>query len=347
MTVYPITRRHVPDMLVASIRFSSEERDSLPDRFKRLRARVEPFIVGPRIVLYHHDSPEMEVCYPVSEPVDKDEVHSYELGGVEMVITTHTGPHEGVSAAWGAIRDYLNEHSLGLSNHPSRAVYRIDSGDPAQYVTELQRPLMLPVWLERMARGLESVVGRTGRDFVLTGAEHLINGHTPAERAEWAIGAIERLDAAVPAEDDRAAIMMGCTHRFPDMLLEQFRAEYARLDGDVRALIPIVHPDPVFHAPELHGNVLHVSKVPADAEAYAAATTDVERRAAYCHCPLIHAAIRAEQPVSRTYCYCGAGWFQQIWGGILGQPVKVEVLESVVVGDDRCRFAVHLPPEVL
>jgi predicted hydrocarbon binding protein len=47
--------------------------------------------------------------------------------------------------------------------------------------------------------------------------------------------------------------------------------------------------------------------------------------------------------MSRTYCYCGAGWYQQLWDGIMGQPVRVEVLKSILQGDDRCSFAIHLP----
>ena len=47
--------------------------------------------------------------------------------------------------------------------------------------------------------------------------------------------------------------------------------------------------------------------------------------------------------MSRTYCYCGAGWYQQLWDGIMGQPVRVEVLKSILQVDDRCSFAIHLP----
>jgi predicted hydrocarbon binding protein len=54
-------------------------------------------------------------------------------------------------------------------------------------------------------------------------------------------------------------------------------------------------------------------------------------------------AIRAGMTMSGTYCYCGAGWYKQLWEGILGQPVRIEVLKSVLQGDDRCTFAIHLP----
>jgi hypothetical protein len=37
---------------------------------------------------------------------------------------------------------------------------------------------------------------------------------------------------------------------------------------------------------------------------------------------------------------------QRIGVGILGKPVKVELIRSVLKGDDLCEVAVHLSPEV-
>ncbi|MCK4355536.1 hypothetical protein KAW44_00475 [Candidatus Bipolaricaulota bacterium] len=37
---------------------------------------------------------------------------------------------------------------------------------------------------------------------------------------------------------------------------------------------------------------------------------------------------------------------QRIGVRILGKPVKVELIRSVLKGDDLCEVAVHLPPDV-
>ena len=47
--------------------------------------------------------------------------------------------------------------------------------------------------------------------------------------------------------------------------------------------------------------------------------------------------------LSDTHCFCGSGWYDQLWEGILGRPVDVEVLQSILKGDDCCTFAIHLP----
>jgi predicted hydrocarbon binding protein len=48
--------------------------------------------------------------------------------------------------------------------------------------------------------------------------------------------------------------------------------------------------------------------------------------------------------VPADYCYCGAGFYKDIWEEILQQPVEVELLSSVLQGDDTCQVAIHLPP---
>ncbi|HUT21312.1 MAG TPA: hypothetical protein VM366_19345 [Anaerolineae bacterium] len=47
--------------------------------------------------------------------------------------------------------------------------------------------------------------------------------------------------------------------------------------------------------------------------------------------------------IPEIYCYCGAGYYKGIWEAILGQPVRVEVLESVLKGGDVCTIAIDLP----
>jgi predicted hydrocarbon binding protein len=51
------------------------------------------------------------------------------------------------------------------------------------------------------------------------------------------------------------------------------------------------------------------------------------------------------EPIPVTYCYCGAGFYKGIWEYILQRPVRVEVRESVLKGDDVCRIIVHLPED--
>jgi len=63
-----------------------------------------------------------------------------------------------------------------------------------------------------------------------------------------------------------------------------------------------------------------------------------------CHCPLARASILSGEPeISPTWCYCSGGYEKLKFDVIFGEPVEVEVLESALVGDPRCRFAVEIP----
>jgi predicted hydrocarbon binding protein len=43
-------------------------------------------------------------------------------------------------------------------------------------------------------------------------------------------------------------------------------------------------------------------------------------------------------PLSDDYCYCGAGFYQDIWQRILGKAVEISVTKSILRGDEVCQF---------
>ena len=58
-----------------------------------------------------------------------------------------------------------------------------------------------------------------------------------------------------------------------------------------------------------------------------------------CWCPLI--SVRYNTP--KVACNCSLGWQQHTWESVLGKPVKVELVESVLRGGKRCVFKIHVP----
>jgi len=63
-----------------------------------------------------------------------------------------------------------------------------------------------------------------------------------------------------------------------------------------------------------------------------------------CHCQLVRTAIRDGKPkISPIFCYCSAGFEKLHFDVIFGEPVEVEVLETLLKGDLRCRFAIKIP----
>ena len=92
-----------------------------------------------------------------------------------------------------------------------------------------------------------------------------------------------------------------------------------------------------------NGDTIIATKMPFEFHEYFEAATPEERRYRYCHCPNIREVVKTgEELISTTYCYCGAGFYKGIWEDILQRPVKVEVLKSVLQGDDICRIVIHL-----
>jgi predicted hydrocarbon binding protein len=95
-----------------------------------------------------------------------------------------------------------------------------------------------------------------------------------------------------------------------------------------------------------YGDTIIATKIPKSGyiSEYFKEKDPVRRRAIYCHCPRIRDALNRDTDISPTYCYCGAGYYKGIWEEILQRPVKVELLESVLNGDDACKIAIHLSP---
>jgi hypothetical protein len=180
---------------------------------------------------------------------------------------------------------------------------------------------------------------------VLEGREGLAEA-SPEGRAAWSRQAMERLAEAVADAATREKIMEGRACVFVDEFGEEPLLELRKIyqeTGGVDAVFEAMARDREKHSrPYREGDVVVEVKAPRDAEAFAAAQTLEERRVAYCHCPLARAGA-ASSPAPEPYCCCGGGWYKGIWEFIVERPVRVEVLRSVMRGDNDCAFAVHLP----
>jgi hypothetical protein len=64
-------------------------------------------------------------------------------------------------------------------------------------------------------------------------------------------------------------------------------------------------------------------------------------RAAYdrCYCGSVS---KTREPFSATYCHCSCGWYRQLFETLLDRQVEVELLGSIIQGDERCQFLIHI-----
>jgi hypothetical protein len=92
------------------------------------------------------------------------------------------------------------------------------------------------------------------------------------------------------------------------------------------------------------GNIIYETKIPFLTKQYLAETDPEMKRYYACHCPWVREAVRNKDvQIDRIFCNCSGGFHKKPFEVIFGQPLTVDVLETVLDGGDRCRFAIHLP----
>jgi hypothetical protein len=92
------------------------------------------------------------------------------------------------------------------------------------------------------------------------------------------------------------------------------------------------------------GEYLYITKFPYAPRDWLGETDPVMKRYYGCHCPLARAAIIEGKPdIPLDWCYCSGGYTKLKFDVVFEEPTEVEVLESVLAGDDRCRFRVRMP----
>ncbi|MGC1120449.1 MAG: DUF6144 family protein [Candidatus Methanofastidiosia archaeon] len=220
-------------------------------------------------------------------------------------------------------------------------------------------------WLAKFSRQLDEKAGRRIREKIMRGSEDLSTDSDREDVIRWSKGAMELLDSLVE-EKNRKDIMTGCACQYPISQLQEIR----RTCEETRD-VDIVHQMlqdqfESFLKDELKlenhiineiitrgwglagirkGNTIIATKIPKSGclKQYMEEQDPAKRRALYCHCPRVRDAIQSGIHVSSTYCYCGAGFYKGIWEYVLQKPVEVELLKSVLAGDDCCKIAIYLP----
>ncbi len=126
-----VITRQIGDMPVAGIRFRGDY-DEVPRRLAQLRGRIAPFVTGPGMLLHYFfdqsvaPGQDLEVCYPVSQPVEEGELKSHMLEGGQMLCATHRGPlgvrgePGSITDAWRAIFGHVRQHSVIVDSVPRR-----------------------------------------------------------------------------------------------------------------------------------------------------------------------------------------------------------------------------------
>ena len=220
-------------------------------------------------------------------------------------------------------------------------------------------------WLNKFAESLERAAGEDTRQQVMAGSEALSAASSGEAVIAWTQQAMERLESLVD-EETAHQVMTGCACQHSKQGLQAARQAYEET-GDFAAAHRILqtqfeaflrdsleleegHVETVVSrgwglAGILEGNKILATKIPKSGHLadYLDETDPERRRQYYCHCPRVRDSLRTGGSLPISYCYCGAGFYKGIWEEIVQAPVKVEVLKSVLAGDEVCTIAVNLP----
>ncbi len=335
-----IVYKQVDDQLAADVRYQGSP-DALGSIFKSLQQKCGEHICGPSFIVRHYgtgvkDGIDMDVCFPVSQPVETGNVRSWVLEGGEILSLLHRGSPESLGESYGKLYGYLGEHGL-ISRLFGREVYlKSDPDHPGENVTELQ--VFLHKWEGLFAESVGRVLGEDARAEVVQGIEELTPHSSLDDRVRWVNAAMERLDKRTD-EVQKFEVLSPCADVFPQERIEKLRAVYEQ-NRSIDDVLKAMAEDPDWYeSPVRDGDVIYMDKIIFDRQGYEQATSEAERRKCRCHCPI---ARRRLDKISPTMCYCSTGWYRRLWEGILGKPVWVELLECLTRGDGRCLFAIHI-----
>jgi hypothetical protein len=92
------------------------------------------------------------------------------------------------------------------------------------------------------------------------------------------------------------------------------------------------------------GDKIYKTKIPYAPGQFLREKDPTMRKYYMCHCQLVRTALRDGKPrIPATFCYCSAGFEKLHFDAIFDEPVEVELLETPLKGDARCRFAIKIP----
>jgi hypothetical protein len=224
---------------------------------------------------------------------------------------------------------------------------------------------------------IEKDVGPKERHKVFDGFDEPPLGSTPDAYPACTREFLERL-GAVLTPDQVKSVLAGNHHRIPvehfaEMAkryekassMEAFlRGEHGRLVTELEETMKagrlwyeqVITPDVVEYVRRdqtiqngvLEGDVVIKSKIPFAPDKWLREKDPRMRRYYACNCQLAREALLtgAERPLG-TFCYCSAGYEKLPLEVMLRRPLEVEVLESVLMGGEKCRFAVKIPRDRL
>jgi len=338
--------------LIASWRVNPKNRSelvSLKNEF--IRTIPEAIVSGYPFSIFRYVSSiqegyDVELCMPITEEFFEGEITTRVLPPLSVLRLVHNGASDELPQTYRSLYSTAYEHGL-ISDEFGIEVYPDDETNTGN----IELLFVVHDWGALLEKNTERVLGTAAATQILLGRENLSTESMVDERYQWVKNMLQRMEKFA---DERQTydILSSCSHRFPEEPIQRIHEVYRAARGRggdnldaVDSIIEYMGSDPAWgEQPYREGYTIFASKGPYNRNAYDNAKTDAERRRAACFCPVIRNNLDGGMPPA--YCNCGAGWYQRQWEGVFEKPVFIEVVKSVLNGDDHCEFAIHIPKEL-
>jgi effector-binding domain-containing protein len=341
-----VVYRVLDEIMVAQTRIHGKV-TNLSETFERLSKLTEGHKTGSPIVVHHWgvsdaDGHDMDVCIPITKEVQGDGIVTTTLPPAEAMTTTYRGPYSEIGTTYAQVSRHTYARGHPIAESTREVFHNLDPDHPEDTVIEIQ--VVLHDWTDRFSSKLESVLGLEAKEEILAPLSSLDIDSPAAVRQKALCKSLSILEKKAD-DEQQFEVLSHCAHIFPIELIPPMR-ELFNSTGSVDAVIEAMKSKGGYYPKLLkrEGSILFSEKGPANPSAYKEAKTDVEKRRAYCFCPLIRDCLDETPSI---FCNCAAGWPKQLWEGILERPLKIEIVQSLTKGDDTCKFAIHLPEEIL
>ena len=182
-----------------------------------------------------------------------------------------------------------------------------------------------------LEKNIEVLAGKPVAKKVMEGSENITEKTDKRKTAEWVKNAVEKLDALV-SEDARIRIMENCGYNCANVNKKVIQRAKARR-SKFRSMDEFLAAE---QKKPMSGTRL-VRERNTLTQFY---TPQAFTRPMRCYCSLFR-GLPENETVSTTYCHCSKGFVKKFWEGVLGKPVKVDLVQSAISGASECKFVIR------
>ncbi|MFW9998897.1 MAG: hypothetical protein ACFE9Q_02285 [Candidatus Hodarchaeota archaeon] len=338
-----ISYKKIEKIFGVYLNFRGEIKDIAP-KIDELYQICKDYIFGPAIAVidygvYSEGGKDIDLCFQLKDQKKINNFKTKSLEAIEVLSITHHGTLDTLSKTFQKISNYLQEHLISGTSWLRLIYHQYNEKKPEENEIEIQ--YQLHKWDDRLKKSLDRVLGKKVRNEIMINRDKLFTLESSGEdRLEWLKDTLNRIDKHAD-EDEKYEILSCCAHEFSQKRIDFLKGIY-RKNGNIDAVIKEMNKDYAWYEnPVRKGNNIYVSKIPVNPEGYEKANNPEEKKKNYCHCRFINENL--DKGISPTFCNCSTGWYRQYWEGILEKPVQINILKSLLKGDDICQFEIKLP----